>query len=507
MPEPEFSQFQKISQEQTLSPQILHALKILQVPSIELAREISDELAKNPLLEEIPGADERFRETLPAAPGDSAHANSEESDSADVGSDAFPQIPHADTNSDGDSDAGDFPENDSWRDDETAVPAGDDSDGDFAWSPDAERRRARMFDSLVETESLPQLLESQIALAASDAVPAELLRAIAQNLDERGFLEISVESLAESLSVPAEQLERALQVFQNFDPPGIGARDLREAFLIQLRRQGRTGTPAYRLLDTEYALFLARKFPQLASRLKISDAELRAAISEISKLKRVPAGDFAADENREISPDLTFFFDKEKRRWDVRLENAYIPRLRISNVYKELLAQGKIPAKDRAYISERMRAGRFLINAIEQRQKTILQIAHCIIGAQREFFEIGPEKLRPMTMASVAAEIGVHETTVSRAVSEKFADTPHGVFELRKFFNAGLATDDGDALASAGVREVLRDVIASEPSRKPFSDEKLVSELAARGIKIARRTVAKYRAILKIPPAHLRKKF
>ena len=499
MPDPEFSQFQKISQEQTLSPQILHALKILQVPSIELAREISDELAKNPLLEEIPGADSRFRETLPAASGDGVPANSDESETPDVGSDAIVHFPDSETG----ATEGDFPESESWRDDESAVPAGDDS----AWSPDAELRRSRMFESLVETESLPQLLESQIALASSDSVPAEQLRAIAQNLDERGFLETSVESLSESLGVPVVQIERALQIFQNFDPPGIGARDLREAFLIQLRRQGRTGTPAYRLLDTEYALFLSRKFPQLAARLKISDDELRAAISEISKLKRVPAGDFAADENREISPDLTFFFDKEKRRWDVRLENAYIPRLRISNVYKELLAQGKIPAKDRAYISERMRAGRFLINAIEQRQKTILQIARCIIDAQREFFEIGPEKLRPMTMAGVAAEIGVHETTVSRAVSGKFADTPHGVFELRKFFNAGLATDDGDALASAGVREVLRDVIASESPRKPFSDEKLVSELAARGIKIARRTVAKYRAILKIPPAHLRRKF
>lgn len=500
MPEPEFSQYQKISQEQTLSPQILHALKILQVPAVELGREIADELAKNPLLEEIPNSDERFRESLPSQPAEPSHAVAPDAGGDDVGSDALP--PPAPTPDRAESDDA-FPEHEIWRDDENFVPAGT----DFAWTSDDEKRRAHLFDSLVEHESLPQLLESQIALAADAAVPAEQLRAIAQNIDERGFLDVSVTALATSLGVPEAQIERALQVFQNFDPPGIGARDLREAFLIQLRRQGRTDSLAYRMLDKEFSLFLARKFHTVASHLGVSDGELRAAIGEIAKLKRVPTGDFVADENREITPDLTFFFNKETQRWDVRMENAFIPRLRISNVYKELIAQGKIPSKDRTYISERMRAGRFLINAIEQRQKTILQIGRCIVAAQREFLERGPEKLRPMTMVSVADEIGVHETTVSRAVSGKYADTPHGIFELRKFFNAGLATEGGEALANAGVREVLKKVLETEPSQKPYSDEKLVAELAARGIKIARRTVAKYRSMLNIPPAHLRKKF
>ena len=191
----------------------------------------------------------------------------------------------------------------------------------------------------------------------------------------------------------------------------------------------------------------------------------------------------------------------------MRMENAYIPRLRISNVYKELFAQGKIPAKDKAYFSEKMRAGRFLIEAIAQRQRTIEKIARKILVAQREFFEFGPSKMRPLTMSEVATEIGVHETTVSRAVADKYADTPHGVFGLRKFFNAGVATEDGNALANAGVREVLRSVLDSEPPQKPFSDEKLVAELASRGIRVARRTIAKYRALMNIPPAHLRKKF
>ncbi len=498
MPDLDLSLYQKVAPTQIQSAQVLHALKILQVPSIELGREISEELAKNPLLEEVPGA-EREREPLPNPPASDERGDSaSDDDNGDVGSDALP-MKSADAD---DAESGDFPDKDDWADPST-LPAGTTQ----TWTQADSERRAHLFDSLVEQESLPQLLETQIALSDAPDVPAELLRAIAQNIDERGFLDVPVEELAAAQGVPVERMERALEVFRNFDPPGVGARDLREAFLIQLRRAGRENSLAYKILDKDYSLFLARKFPAIADRFGVSDAEVRAAIAEISKLKRVPADDFSADENREVVPDLTFFFNHEKKEWDVRMENAYIPRLRISNVYKELFAQGKIPAKDKAYFSEKMRAGRFLIEAIAQRQRTIEKIARKILVAQREFFEFGPSKMRPLTMSEVAAEIGVHETTVSRAVADKYADTPHGVFGLRKFFNAGVATEDGNALANAGVREVLRSVLDSEPPQKPFSDEKLVAELAARGIRVARRTIAKYRALMNIPPAHLRKKF
>lgn len=488
-----FSQFQKISQEQILSPQILQALKILQVPSLELGREIADELAKNPLLEEVPGTDS-VRDVLPSEPS----ADADESGNAeDVGSDALPM--GAD---DAEADSDVFSEKENWADTES-LPTGTNQ----PWTQADEERRNYLFDSLVEQESLPQLLESQIALADVDAGTEDLLKAIAQNIDERGFLDVPVSEIAAVRNVSVEQVEDALAVFQSFDPPGVGARDLRETFLIQLRRQGNVDSVAYRIVDTAYELFLGRKFPQIARQLDVSLTSVRTAIAEIAKLKRVPAEDFSNDENREISPDMTFFFDREKKVWDVRMENAYIPKLRISNVYKELLAQGKIPAKDRAYFSEKMRNGRFLINAIEQRQKTIEQIGRCIIDAQPEFLQGGPALLRPMKMSAVAAVVGVHETTVSRAVANKYAETPHGVFELRWFFNTGLATDDGDELANAGVRQVLKEIVDSEPPKKPFSDQRLVAELAERGIKIARRTITKYRAMMNIPPAHLRKKF
>lgn len=497
MPDIGFSQFQKISQEQILSPQILHALKILQVPSLELGREIADELAKNPLLEEVSGNDS-VREALPT--NSEPEGDEQIGGADDVGSDALPMTPDGDGADSAESDV--FSEKENWADVE-GLPAGTSQN----WTQADEERRNFLFDSLVEQESLPQLLESQIALVDDADVSEACLKAIAQNIDERGFLDISLEALAESVGEPLEHVEKALSVFQTFDPPGVGARDLREAFLIQLRRQGKTDSVAYRIVDEAYELFLARKFPQIARMLDVSQVSVRAAISEIAKLKRVPAEDFSSDENREVTPDMTFFFDREKKVWDVRMENAYIPKLRISNVYKELMAQGKIPAKDRAYFAEKMRNGRFLINAIEQRQKTIEQIGRCIIDAQPEFLSGGPAMLRPMKMSAVAAVVGVHETTISRAVSNKYAETPHGVFELRWFFNTGLATDDGEELANAGVRQVLKEIVDAESPKKPLSDQRLVAELAERGIKIARRTITKYRAMLNIPPAHLRKKF
>ncbi|MBQ8444780.1 MAG: hypothetical protein IJX22_00140, partial [Opitutales bacterium] len=252
MPDLGFSQYQKISQEQVLSPQVLHALKILQVPAIELAREISDEMAKNPLLEEIPGT-QQAGEILPSESDGARH--DEDFSGEDFGSDALNPSPE-------EKDEDEFSGDEKWDDEIDSGFAGTQN----SWTRDDEERRAYLFDSLVERESLPQLLESQIALCDEADVSPDLLKAIAQNIDERGFLDVSANVLAEAQGVPVEDAERALRVFQTFDPPGVGARDLREAFLIQLRRQGRETSLAYRILDADYELFLARKFPVLARR-------------------------------------------------------------------------------------------------------------------------------------------------------------------------------------------------------------------------------------------------
>lgn len=481
MPDLGFFQSQKLSQEQTLSPQIIQALRILQTPSMELGREIADALAKNPLLEEIPDDKEKLHTALPEPPaGTPARAEPPAENVPESGEDAFAK--------------------ENWRDD--FLPA-----GTQAWSRENAEKRDFLFDSLVQETSLPQLLESQIGLADVPAETAKLLNALVAHLDEKGFLDSLPAEIAAEQNVPESRLNAALELFQTFDPPGIGARDLRDLFKIQLRRLGRENTLAYKIITEAYELFINRKFAEIADKFYVPDAELREAIDEIGRLKRVPAKDFIADENREILPDLTFFFDKKRNAWSVRMNADYIPRLRIATVYKTMLAQGKIPAKDRTYVSEKMRDGRFLINAIEQRQNTIEAIGKSIVARQGEFLENGPAALKPLTMTELADEIGVHETTISRAVSEKYAETPWGIFELRRFFNAAIATHGGEAIANAGVREILKEIVDNEPATAPLSDERLVAALRARGIQIARRTIAKYRAMLNIPPAHMRRKF
>lgn len=480
MPDLGFSQYQKLSQEQTLSPQIIRALNLLQTPSLELGREISEELAKNPLLELADDGRSPLATQLPENP-ETARPTAEPLP-AEAGDDSALR-------------------RDDWRE-------RDDSNyGTRIWTREDDERRAHLFNSLVEKDSLHDILDEQIGLADVDAGTQGILRAIAEHLDEKGFLEISVETLAEEIGAPAKKVERALAIFQSFDPAGIGARNLRELFKIQLKRNGREKSLAFRVVDEVYEMFLGRKFSAIADRFGVSDSALREAIEEISRINRVPAKDFVADENREIFPDLRFYFDRETSAWAVKSNFDYVPKLRISREYKQMLATGKIPEKERNYFTEKLRDGKSLINALEERCKTVEKIGKVLLEIQQDFLEKGPTAMRPLTMAEVASRIEMHETTVSRAVANKYAETPWGVWELRKFFNASIQTDSGVSMSNAGVREVLKEILAEEPPTAPLSDEKIVDELAKRGIQVARRTVAKYRGMLNIPPAHLRRKF
>lgn len=482
MPDLGFSQYQKLSQEQTLSPQIIRALNLLQAPSLELGREITEEIAKNPLLELSDDGRSSLAMHLPDNP-ELPQSKTPEKESADAGEDNALR-------------------RENWRENDD-FGAG----GGRVWTREDDERRAHLFNSLVEKNSLYDVLEEQIGLAGVDAPTQKILRVFAEHLDEKGFLETPVEALAAELGVPAKKAEDALGIFQSFDPAGIGARNLRELFKIQLKRCGRENSLAFRIVNEAYEMFLGRKFPAIADRFGVSDSALREAINEISRINRVPAKDFVADDNREILPDLTFYFDKKKSAWAVKSNFDYVPKLCISREYKKMLAEGKIPEKERAYFSEKLRDGKSLINALEERCKTIEKIGNVLLEIQQDFLDKGPAALRPLTMAEVAFEIGMHETTVSRAVSNKYAETPWGIWELRKFFTASVATNSGGTMSNAGVREVLKEILDEEPPAAPLSDEKIVEALAARGIRVARRTVTKYRSILNIPPAHLRRKF
>ena len=301
-------------------------------------------------------------------------------------------------------------------------------------------------------------------------------------------------------------MQAALEILHGFEPAGLGARDLRECLRLQLSASGRDNSLAARILDEVYDDLLKRRFPEIARRLRVTTNAVRDAVVEIGGLDPAPARRFAADDNHAVTPDVRIIHDPETGGLRAELTGDGVPRLRLSHAYKELLAGGRLSAKDRAYLAEKMKDGRFLIDAITHRQNTVLGVANRLIVRQPEFFVQGRAGLRPLTMAVVAADLGVHETTVSRAVSGKWMRTPVGLVEMRDFFSSGYATASGGSVASAGVKAMLAEIVAGEDPDDPLADEGIVGALEKRGVRLARRTVAKYREELGLSPRYLRRR-
>jgi RNA polymerase sigma-54 factor len=233
--------------------------------------------------------------------------------------------------------------------------------------------------------------------------------------------------------------------------------------------------------------------------------EIQKAIEEIARLDPAPGRRFADDTNRSVAPDITV--EKDGDKWITSLNSDYIPRLRINSEYKELIAKGTLSQEEKEYLQEKMRSGKFLINSIDQRQQTIERIAREVVRVQTEFLEEGVSKLRPLTMTQVAETVGVHETTVSRAISSKYIQTPHGVFALKFFFTSGYQSSDGENISNTSVKDMISHLVQQEDPSSPLSDQEIVTQLQEKNIKIARRTVAKYRDELDILPSNLRKSY
>ena len=296
-----------------------------------------------------------------------------------------------------------------------------------------------------------------------------------------------------------------MKIIHSFDPVGIGAEDLRECLLIQLSRLGKDNSLEYRIVDN-YLDDLARKrFPVIARKLNVTPDNVNRSANFIATLDPKPGSRFAADTNTYVTADVTV--EKNQDEYIITLDNDQIPRLRISSAYKEIMAQAASGKEARGYIRDKIRSGKFLIRSIRQRQQTIEKIAREIVTRQKEFFDLGPAHLKPMNMAQVAEVVGVHETTVSRAVSGKYMSTPHGLYEMKYFFTSGYETESGESLSNTSVKQALARIVENENPKKPLSDEKLVTALKDQGISIARRTVAKYRDALNILPSHLRKSY
>src|SRR5438093_7317956 len=468
---------QSLALQQVLSPQLQQSLLVLQTPLLELRNLVQQEMETNPVLEELP--DEPVTDAQ----------NEGEPSLEDNFKNEFEKLASLDQE---------------WRD-YMAQSASSSTDG-FRSSREAQDKRQFLFDSIPVQETLQQNLIGQLnqsVLSASDRKAAEL---IIGNIDDNGFLQSTPEEMALNSGIPKEDFEKMLALIQSFYPAGVGARDLRECLLIQLQRQEKKNTLEYKIVSEHMEDLGRRRFPEIARRMGISVEDVQKAANNIARLNPRPGQVFAAAPQNYVLPDV--IVEKVDGEYQISLNNEQIPHLRISNLYKDIIASGNTQSGEvKDYIRDKIRSGKFLIRSIHQRQQTIFNIAQQIVSRQRDFLEHGPSHLKPMIMREVADAVGVHETTVSRAVSGKYMATPQGVFEMKYFFTSGYQTATGESLSNISVKEAILDLVKHENGSAPLSDHEMVEILGERGIPIARRTVAKYRDELNILPSHMRRKY
>ena len=349
------------------------------------------------------------------------------------------------------------------------------------------------------------ILKARVGIADT---PDDVLKAMSYlvgSLDDRGFLTQSPNDVALQTGLALDCVQEAARQLKTFEPAGIGASSLGECLLLQLSVKGRSDGLAARIIREHFALLTRRRIPEIARKLGVHTDDVQEAIEEIGALDPAPGRRFAEDNNRVVVPDVTV--EKDGDEWKIHLNSDYIPRLRISSTYKDLIAKGTLSKQERDYLRERIRSGKFLINSIDQRQQTIERITREIIKVQLEFFEHGVSKLRPLTMTQIADVVGVHETTVSRAIANKYIKTPHGVFDFKFFFTPGYQSDSGASVSNTSVKDMINDLIGGEDRSQPLSDQEIVVKLQEKGINIARRTVAKYREELGLLPSNLRREY
>jgi RNA polymerase sigma-54 factor len=488
---------QRLTQSLVLAPQLQQSLALLQAPTLELKALVEQELQQNPVLEEASAAEietqeKEDRDSEPAEASDPAEPP------ADVTMDPASERDASEPVDDFEAEFERLVQLDQeWRDHfaQTNLP--------MRASAEEEEKRQFMFDSLVAATSLQQMLLDQVRESALPEEQWPIAEILIGNIDDYGYLKASIEELAFSTNLPAEKTLEVLKVIQGFDPSGVGARDLRECLLLQLERIGQQNSLEYRIVNEFMDALGKRRIPEIARGTGTEVDEVQEALERIARLEPRPGRAFLPDNDQYVLPEV--FVQRSGEDFIVTTNNEQIPHLRISNTYKDLMAQGKNTPEVRNYIREKIRAGKFLIKSLHQRQQTILNIAKEIVQRQREFLEKGVAFLKPLTMVQVAEIVGVHETTVSRAVSGKYIQTPQGIFEMKYFFTAGIQTASGDGLSNTSVKDMIAEIFKKEDSGKPLSDQEVVRMLQEKGIVIARRTVAKYRTELNILPSNLRK--
>jgi len=464
----------------TLAPQLRQSLEMLQMPVLELRAAILKEMSINPTIEDLKDPSEVMM-----------------SDAAPVVAETHVTDEGLDFNPDVDAI---LQQDDEWRDyfmqGMENAPSNEDSD----------EKRQYMFDSVRQHVSLQDHLIEQLTL--TDLTPAnrELAVTLIGNINDDGYFTGSLPDIVMITERSEREVLDVLKVIQSFDPPGVGSRTLRECLLQQLNLiEDSPWEDEARLVIDKYLERLgAHDEKTLCKIMDLTREEFAHVASLIRSLNPRPGRSFQSESTEYVEPEV--FVTKEKGRFVAKVDNDQLPHIHISKHYRELLEDKTVPAETKSYIRERIRASAFLIRSIYQRQETIRKIAQEIVDAQTAFLTQGVEALHPMTMAEVAKKVGVHETTVSRTVANKYMRTPMGLFEMKYFFTPGLKTRDGASVSNKSVQDQIKRLVDAEDLTNPLSDQALEQMLAEAGVKVARRTIAKYRGILKIPPSHERRR-
>ncbi len=467
----------RLVQKLILTPSLQQAIKLLPMSTLERADLLNQEMVENPLLEEVP--------TEELQPAEQQQAQEKPADQP--------------ANEKGDS----------WDDADYEYFFGDYlDDGYRSRTPSEVKELPPIENTLSTAASLSDHLLWQLSLQTSDELLQHIGGAIIGNLDDDGYLVASVEEIAAMGEWPVAEVERALQHLQTFDPIGVAARDLQECLWLQLRHLGLEGTPTSKIVTEHLRLLQNHQVPEIARKLGMTIDDLREHVEIIRNLDPKPGSRYNPSQSQYVIPDV--YVVKVEDQYVAALNEEGLPQMRISPVYKRLLDKtvaggGEQNDETRAYVKDKFRSALWLIKSVDQRQKTIHKVATSIINFQREFLDQGIEYLRPLVLRDVANDIGMHESTVSRVVNNKYMHTPQGVFELKYFFHSGISSSYGESVSSVTIKQRIRKIIENEDPRKPLSDSKIVSILQKEGLMLARRTIAKYREELKIPTSNQRK--
>ncbi|WP_341502883.1 RNA polymerase factor sigma-54 [Gallaecimonas sp. GXIMD4217] len=471
----------RVGQQLTMTPQLQQAIRLLQLSSLELQQEIQEALDSNPLLEEH--QDEEQDTARDSAEASHSEADGQEKDSAEAMNDQALKD--------------DLPVDTTWDEVYSAGVSGSAGPADD--------------DNLYQGEtsdSIQDHLLWQMRLTPFSDTDLAIATAIIDAIDEAGYLRQSCEEILDSLSiddVSLEEVEAVLKRIQHFDPIGVAARDLKECLLIQLG-QFTAETPWLRearcLVSDHIDLLGNRDYRTLMRQTKLKEEGLREALRLIQSLNPRPGHSIQQEEAQYVIPDVTVA--KKAGRWTVELNPDSLPKVRINEQYAAMSRQARNQS-DSQFIRSHLQEAKWFLKSLESRNETLLKVARCIVQFQQGFFEYGDEAMKPMVLNDIAEAVDMHESTISRVTTQKYMHTPRGIFELKYFFSSHVSTEDGGECSSTAIRAFIKKLVAAENPAKPLSDSKMAELLAQQGIKVARRTIAKYREAMAIPPSNQRK--